>query len=278
MATCPNKNLQSWKDLVSSKGENLAYYLWDKYKGEVPVSEYKPMPTVKPGVSELFDSTPELANAVYEALGFKKKNIEEYEDVVDKQTFQYLDRIQQLENWKTEPQPINVKNLDTYIKKITLGTQKGKYEVNVYENSKEVNKYFNTQEEAINEALEYSNYYTRQYNNILFKTVEDRNSYLDKEIQKVVDKATENEDFRQYYAEVLGAKITPQQKQQAQQLYSQYIEQTGKQDIEGFKEFVGKEEKIPTLTEKAEKVAKPKKDIIFTPFNDLENLPKGKPC
>ena len=30
-----------------------------------------------------------------------------------------------------------------------------------------------------------------------------------------------------------------QQKQQAQQLYSQYLEQTGKQDIEGFKEFVG---------------------------------------
>jgi hypothetical protein len=67
MATCPNKNLQSWKDLVSSKGENLAYYLWDKYKGEVPVSEYKP------GVQELFESNPELANQVYEALGFKKK-------------------------------------------------------------------------------------------------------------------------------------------------------------------------------------------------------------
>ena len=31
---------------------------------------------------------------------------------------------------------------------------------------------------------------------------------------------------------------TEKEKQQAQQLYSQYVEQTGKQDIEGFKEFV----------------------------------------
>ena len=38
MATCPNINLQSWKDLVQSQGEELAYYLWDKYNGEVPES------------------------------------------------------------------------------------------------------------------------------------------------------------------------------------------------------------------------------------------------
>lgn len=38
--------------------------------------------------------------------------------------------------------------------------------------------------------------------------------------------------------ELKSSTITPQQKQQAQQLYSQYVEQTGKQDIEGFKEFV----------------------------------------
>jgi len=35
--------------------------------------------------------------------------------------------------------------------------------------------------------------------------------------------------------------ITPEQKQQAQQLYSEYLEQGGSQgDIEGFKEFVNK--------------------------------------
>lgn len=36
MATCPNKNLQEWKDLVDSQGEETAYYLWDKHNGNVP--------------------------------------------------------------------------------------------------------------------------------------------------------------------------------------------------------------------------------------------------
>lgn len=36
MATCPNINLDSWKELVAAKGEDLAYYLWDKYEGVVP--------------------------------------------------------------------------------------------------------------------------------------------------------------------------------------------------------------------------------------------------
>jgi len=39
MATCPNTNLQSWKDLAASKGEDVAYYLWDKYEGNVPEIE-----------------------------------------------------------------------------------------------------------------------------------------------------------------------------------------------------------------------------------------------
>jgi hypothetical protein len=39
MATCPNKNLDEWKSLVASRGENIAYYLWDKYEGNVPEFE-----------------------------------------------------------------------------------------------------------------------------------------------------------------------------------------------------------------------------------------------
>lgn len=35
MATCPNKNLDSWKQLVAQKGEAMAYYLWDKNGGNV---------------------------------------------------------------------------------------------------------------------------------------------------------------------------------------------------------------------------------------------------
>jgi hypothetical protein len=36
---CPNVNLKSWKDLVKNVGEDMAYYLWDKYEGEVPSEE-----------------------------------------------------------------------------------------------------------------------------------------------------------------------------------------------------------------------------------------------
>lgn len=39
MATCPNTNLESWKNLVAAKGEDLAYYLWDKYEGVIPEAE-----------------------------------------------------------------------------------------------------------------------------------------------------------------------------------------------------------------------------------------------
>jgi len=41
MATCPNKNLDSWNNLVTARGEDVAYYLWDKYDGNVPESESK---------------------------------------------------------------------------------------------------------------------------------------------------------------------------------------------------------------------------------------------
>ena len=59
MATCPNKNLESWKMLVSSRGEDTAYYLWDKYEGDVPQNEYS---YIKPGVEDLFNSNSELSN------------------------------------------------------------------------------------------------------------------------------------------------------------------------------------------------------------------------
>lgn len=35
MATCANKNLQEYKDLVSSEGEYMANFYWDKYEGDI---------------------------------------------------------------------------------------------------------------------------------------------------------------------------------------------------------------------------------------------------
>ena len=39
MANCPNINLDSWKNLVAARGEDVAYYLWDKFDGVVPDNE-----------------------------------------------------------------------------------------------------------------------------------------------------------------------------------------------------------------------------------------------
>jgi len=92
MATCPNKDLQAWKDLTSQYGEVGAMFMYT-IEGDIPTLsraeeialEYdlvgdnfltSPNARVKPGVEELFDSNPELANQVYEALGFKSNSIE----------------------------------------------------------------------------------------------------------------------------------------------------------------------------------------------------------
>lgn len=40
MAFCPNTNSKEWKDLVNAQGENIAYLLWDKYKGNIPSMFY----------------------------------------------------------------------------------------------------------------------------------------------------------------------------------------------------------------------------------------------
>ena len=41
MVSCINTSSQEWQSLVTTRGENMAHYLWDKYNGEVPESESK---------------------------------------------------------------------------------------------------------------------------------------------------------------------------------------------------------------------------------------------
>lgn len=41
MIYCPNKNSKEFQDLVSSVGEDRAYFLWNKYEGNVPTSYIK---------------------------------------------------------------------------------------------------------------------------------------------------------------------------------------------------------------------------------------------
>ncbi len=57
MATCPNTSLDSWKKLVEDKGEDSAYYLWDKYDGNIPVDATEEQLAVK---DKLFQTKKEI--------------------------------------------------------------------------------------------------------------------------------------------------------------------------------------------------------------------------
>jgi hypothetical protein len=190
MATCPNKNLDSWKSLVSSRGEDMAYYLWDKYEGVVPKNEYEV--SIKPGVEELFESNQEFANQVYEALGFKTKSLNTLNDLPTliknlKEAGFNVNERQSIEN--------SVKTLKQGLDVILLedGLQGGRLSYN---------------EDTETLDLWFTNGLEKQDNNLRLKA-----------------------------EKIFNGQITPQQKQQALQLYSQYLD-TGKQDIENFKKFV----------------------------------------
>jgi len=75
---CPNLSDPKIKEQFTKLEQvhpDLAYYLWDKYEGEVPAKYYNlSNAVIKEGIVELFESNPELANAVYEASGFKSFN------------------------------------------------------------------------------------------------------------------------------------------------------------------------------------------------------------
>ena len=58
MIYCPNKNSKEFQELSSLVGENRAYFLWNKYKGEVPKSVYS---NIKEGVENIFVNNPVLS-------------------------------------------------------------------------------------------------------------------------------------------------------------------------------------------------------------------------
>ena len=83
MATCPNKNLNEWKSLVAARGEDIAYYLWDKYEGDVPLSEYgDTMFQLEEAPSTA--ASPEIITRVKELLKKMGVNVESLSDYAKK--------------------------------------------------------------------------------------------------------------------------------------------------------------------------------------------------
>jgi hypothetical protein len=232
---CPNKNTPEWK-AISNAHPTLAYYLWNKYEGNIP--SYYTQPVAKEGVTELFESNPELANAVYEALGFKNT-------VTEKTISTLIPKNEQMAVAVTSLPTTGIINYKDIKKSIT---------------SSDYESYLNNHPSVLNEkAKDLYNRLLRgeklQNEKILLSTdgvlLDGTHRFKARLVLGQTDfkYSTVSEDFfKQSYAKtivegyneaklknnniellkiinaLLGDQITPQQKQQAQQQYSQYLD------------------------------------------------------
>ena len=170
---------------------------------------YYSLGQIKPGVEELFDSNPELANAVYEALGFNTvvkskaiitndERIPEYDD----KDFKNAQVALKPEIYDFEADKIN-ELLDLFIPKINKAISLGAVKFTLI-------RPFYTETHSIEDIGD--------------KALENRDKLRDELLNdlKTFLKSkgfTTNDEGYDFTKE-----ITPQQKQQAQQLYSQYLD------------------------------------------------------
>ena len=166
-----------------------------QFKKRNTAASTQPATNIKPGVSELFESNPELANDVYEVLGFKQgKTIPKKGDIV---TLEFY--------FEKEDKTIPVKTKILSIDDATATSTKNGVTTRPYGESYEL------QLESISNEKKYK------------VTVEEDGSisiFWDKSGTKPkigTDNYIPEFDF-------LQSQITPQQKQQALQLYSQYLD------------------------------------------------------
>jgi hypothetical protein len=231
---------------------------------------------VKPGVQELFDSNPELANQVYEAIGFRTPNITvlpngnlkivafrtekagptskgEYQR--GKGLYLSLDRPYPGEDVYTVEIEISPKNLLDR----KLGFGKISEDFFIDEKNKRVDKQLDTLAEfkqSLGIKAEIGSIDGALMNELVL---------FDKDL---INQALNS---KQQY--------NPQQKQQALQLYSQYLD-TGKQDIEGFKQFVATQPSTPitapTSTKQEQLVQRNMSNMVSTSLTESDALSNNK--
>ena len=224
-------------DLTKRKQGN---WTTDKEGNVIPYFESRISTQIKPGVQELFTSNPELANQVYEVLGFnvlrKKYNQEIISVLWSRLSKEGIDNADDIIGTRATIDDVDFNKFWSNVTEKDLLYLKQSYQIQKKEQLDDFQKYGSEENKFIPEKGIFLSSDT---------------SFFDNKINDI--------------------NLILQQKQQALQLYSQYLD-TGKQDIEGFKKFVGKGE-----VEKKQ-VEKTKENITFTSQKDLENLPEGKPC
>lgn len=78
--SCPNTNLEEWKLLVASRGEDVAYALWDFYEGNVPETEKQSilLQTAEMPSSKAAEETVAVMKQAAEQMGIKIQDLLDY--------------------------------------------------------------------------------------------------------------------------------------------------------------------------------------------------------
>ena len=214
----------------------------------------QPSTSVKSTVTELFESDPELANKVYEAAGLKTKTSENEILRNVKETLSFPGNYNNIDDGligrrvyeETIDGDIYKFEISNYSYENKDGTYESFYDIDFTVNGSEElvgSGFFNKSERGkqIIQALLSVNY----GNDTVRFNVEESNKGKQKLTlyKRLMSQLGYNPSNEMEYALFYNVKtdkvnLTPQQKQQAQEQYNQYIQQTGKQDIEGFKQFV----------------------------------------
>jgi len=209
---CPNLSdpeiKRKFESLKSVYPEG-AYYLWDKYQGEVPAKYYNVPSTNKPEISEVFESNPELANQVYETLGFN--NISDIS--LDKSRFNP-------DNSEATSYPIKINN--KYAGVISINSE-GYISSSVGMAGVELEKEFQGKGYGTKVYLVLSNKLAKEGKTLKSEAFgkSDINKSASKVWKSLLDKGLAIDKGN--YFEIISI-VTPKQKQQAIQKFSAYLE------------------------------------------------------
>jgi hypothetical protein len=185
-------------------------------------------PLIREGVSELFESNPELANEVYEALGFTKSTFDTKGITLSEETSIGWMLIQ-----------LNNKKIGR-VKFVNNG-EKGQLGLSIEINEEYQNKGYGQIVHTLMADLAKKDYKSNLYsdyqnssqeiqllNSLVKKGYAEKIGDIGKASKEYPDSfVTQERAFRIKTSDEIGT-ITPQQKEEAQQLYSQYLESLNK--------------------------------------------------
>jgi hypothetical protein len=241
---CPIEQDKRWIKLLSFlKNRQKAIFYWNMYKENIPdyfysdpsiisqipeSSEEVTNPSeavpIKPAIEELFDSTPELANQVYKALGFNQSTFDTKEITLSKETSigwmfiqlnnKKIGRVKFVNNGEKGQLGLSIEINDEYQSKgygqivhtLMADLAKKDYKSNLYSD------YQNSSQEI------------QLLNSLVKKGYAEKIGDIGKASKEYPDSfVTEERAFRIKTSDEIQ-QITPQQKQQAISLYSQYLD------------------------------------------------------